>query len=373
MNSLMWHLRRTSLIGLDIDASTVRMVQWRRDDGGRAIAKAGIMDIAPAGNDPELRRIHTIRAIVNGLAHCGIRSKLAVCGLRGPEVVVRSFEFPALPAEEIEGAVQLEVSQICPFLAEESTLDYQVTSSTDKSTAGFWVAATNSLIQETRELVSAAGLHCALVDVTGLALLNLLESHLRRDTSKASGERSGPAPVPGSPSPAPGGGARNPSCNCPTVLNLGDSCATIAIADAAGRPFVRDLGGAILDRYQSLAATRCGSLGSCSSKSDWTARIARPSMPDDSLVEDLATTLRYYVAQNGSMRIDRLLVCGSRATEGFVALLRTRLNIEVERWNPLAQDGGQSPIDLHPPSPGHQAQEEGSSLAVAAGLALRHA
>ena len=173
MKTPMLHLQRKSLIGLDLDASAVRMVQLRKDNGGYVIVKAAVTEIAPWGDDPQLRRIHTVGAIRQGLSNAGITSKYAVCGLRGPEVVVRDFEFPALTPEEIAGAVELEVSQICPFLAEESTFDYQVTSNNDKRTMGFWVAATNDLIESTRQLVAEAGLHCALVDVAGLALLNL--------------------------------------------------------------------------------------------------------------------------------------------------------------------------------------------------------
>jgi len=376
----MLRLRRKNVVGLDIDASAVRMVQLRKDNAGCVVIKAGVTDIAPWGNDPQLRKIHTVRAIVDGLSSCGISSKFAVCGLRGPEVVVRGFEFPALPPEEIEGAVQLEVSQICPFLAEESTFDYQVTSSDDKSTMGFWVAATNGLIEGTRQLVSDAGLHCALVDVTGLALLNLLQSSRRMGLAPpqpaAQEEPVGQAP----PYNSPESELPQPQWNRPAVLNLSDSCATIAIADPAGRPFVRDIGGgALVDSRRSLAAARGGIHGSFSAEDGWAARNDYRSVTNDSLLEDVTTTLRYYAAQNGTMRVDRLLVCGGFAAEESMELLRMRLNVEVEPWNPLTDcgfrmdDGGlEEPTDTSPPSAIRDPQLCGPSLAAAAGLAMRH-
>ncbi|MCX5645804.1 MAG: pilus assembly protein PilM [Phycisphaerae bacterium] len=356
----MLSLRRKNLVGLDIDASAVRMVQFRKDRGGYVIVKAAVTEITPWGGDPQLRKIHTVQAILQGLSSAGITSKYAVCGLRGPEVVVRDFEFPAMTPEEIAGAVELEVSQICPFLAEESTFDYQVTSNNDKRTMGFWVAATNDLIESTRQLVAETGLHCALVDVVGLALLNLLG--VQNKKPKAENEE------PQTPDSA--------SCPAPrdAVLSLGDSCISIAIADPGGRPFVRDVGSGVTGEGRpSLAAGRLATHGSFATESGWAARHDYRPMTNDSLVEDVTTTLRYYAAQNGSARVDRLLVCGgSPATQESVELLRTRVNLEVQPWNPLTDcglriaEGGLK--DAHDDTPPWY----GPSLAVAAGLAMRN-
>jgi type IV pilus assembly protein PilM len=379
MKTPMLSLRRKNLVGLDIDASAVRMVQLRKDSGGY-VAKAAVTDITPWGGDPQLRRIHTVKAILQGLSNAGITSKYAVCGLRGPEVVVRDFEFPAMTLEEIAGAVELEVSQICPFLAEESTFDYQVTSSSEKRTMGFWVAATNELIENTRQLVSEAGLHCALVDVAGLALLNLLRN-CGGQKPEIDGRNRPPNPDQADPS--------DPSCSQSppesivpvAVLNLGDSCVTIAIGDPAGRPFVRDIGsGVVLDGRPSLAASRLATHGSFSAEDGWAARGSHRPVTNDSLVEDVATTLRYYAAQNGSARVDRLLVCGEpAAAEESAELLRLRLDLDVEPWNPLIDCGFRiddcglkNTEDADPPSAIQDPQLYGPSLAVAAGLAVRN-
>ncbi len=376
---LRWRSRNP--VGLDIDASAVRMVQVRKDRDGYVIVKAGVVDIAPWGNDPQLHRIHTVRAIADGLARYGIRNKFAVCGLRGPEVVVRDFEFPALSPEEIPGAVELEVSQICPFLAEESTRDSQVTSAGGPRTRGFWVAATNGLIKDTRRLVAEAGLRCALVDVTGLALLNLVECTGKRKEFQVQTSDNRRPGSDSDNSPAESGAPRQRSC--PAVLNLGDSCATVAIADPTGRPFVRDIGGSTpVDSRTSLVAAREGAQGSLSAEEGWAARddypLAKNGLPDDSLAEEVATTLRYYAAQNGSVKVDRLLVCGGPASAEYLPSLRTRLNIDVKRWNPLVEggfwveDNGEEETgeDL-PASARRRLQSDGSSLAVATGLALR--
>ncbi|HNS21605.1 MAG TPA: pilus assembly protein PilM [Sedimentisphaerales bacterium] len=376
--------RRKNLIGLDIDTTAVRMVQLRREDDAYTVTGASATEIAPWGDDPELHRIHTIRAIQQGLSQRSIRGRLAVCGVRGPEVVVRSFEFPVLPPEEIGSAVGLEASQICPFSAQESTFDYQVTSIDARKTRGFWVAANNSLIRSTRHLVHQAGLHCAMIDVAGLALLNCVQNA----TSKTDAAQD--------PSDVPDNTA---------VVDIGGSCTTIAIVDQAGRPFVRDInsGSDEILRQMAQAAqvplesakTALWNYGVEPSAAEKAEGEAAGSRAESNallwdnlegacavLVDDIATTLRYYAAQHGSglpqqgaamggpaSRVERLLVCGafSKVTE-FIELLRSKLYVDVTAWNPIetmpcaaAKARSLAPV----------LQEAGSSMSLAAGLAMR--
>lgn len=380
----MFGLRKKNLVGLDIDTTAVRMVQLRREGAGYAVTGACSTEIAPWGNDPELRRIHTVRAIQQGLSKRNIDGKLAVCGLRGPEVVVRSFEFPVLPPEEIGPAVGLEASQICPFSPDESTFDYQVTSMDARKTRGFWVAANNGLIRSTRHLVHEAGLHCAMLDVAGLALLNCL-----RDWHNAAEKTQDPESV----------------SNTPAVVDIGGSCTTIAIMDHAGRPFVRDINSGsdeilrrMADEAQTPFETAKAALlnyglgqnpaekmdsetaGSQSGNGAWSWDDLEGACAP--LVEDIATTLRYYAAQHGSglpaegpasgspgAKVERLFVCGALAqVKEFVELLRARLYIDVTAWNPVEtmRCDGTKARRLAP-----VLQDAGSSMSLAAGLAMR--
>jgi type IV pilus assembly protein PilM len=405
----MLRFRHKSLIGLDLDTCAVRMVQLQRRDGagapgGRedgapvryAVTGACVREIAPWGDSAELRRIHTVRAIQQGLADSAIEGGLAVCGLRGHEVVVRGFEFPALPPEEIEGAVTIEASQICPFSTDESTLDFQVTTSDAKKTRGFWVAANNGLIHHTRQLVHDAGLCCAMVDVAGLALLNCL-GNVPEETCASGSDVTVPHPS-----------VRTRGSTA--VLDVGGACTTLAIRDQADRPFVRDIGSgsdeilyrvaaeadvplevartALLNRESEPAASAVSGPAAEDPQTDasnrppprrasrWDA-AAQPQDADSlrsglegacaELIEAITTTLRYHAAQQSCDRVERLLVCGAFAgVDEFVALLRARLYLEVAPWNPLATfpcEAGEECRTL--------TREAGFSMAVATGLAMR--
>jgi type IV pilus assembly protein PilM len=367
---------------LEIDSCRVRLVQLHARDGGFTLTGAAASVIAPWDDDPERHRVHTVEAIRRGVSRGGIDSRLAVCGLRGPEVVVRGFEFPALPPEEIGGAVGLEAAQICPFSTQESTLDYQVTSRGDRKTYGYWVAATHGLIEKTKDLVHEAGLRCVLIDIDGLALLNLLGR--RQEAGVVAG--TGPLPPP----------ACYAEPECPVLLDVGDSYATMAATDHAGRPFVRDIAGGgdqiigrlATDTGMSADAIRTVLLVGEGKEQDtylagpirdFTPEIPPPEIGPDrleracaGLVEEVDTTLRYYAAQNGTGRPERLLVCGSfAAAGGFVELLAARLSIEVERWDPLADFEWRTAEGGRADSTGAARHYEGSAMAVAAGLAMR--
>lgn len=348
------------LIGLDIDSSSVRMIRLRRKNDVYTVVAAAICEVTPWGDDRDLHRAHTIEAIRACFETLGVSRRLAVCGLRGPEVVVRGFEFPALPPEETRGAVELETSQMCPFGMEDGALDHQViptaVGNPDGKTRGYWVAAHRDLIEDKRQLVREAGLQCVLMDVDGLALLNCLENSPDGALSRAElGEEDCPDDV------------------RPVLLDMGDSHASIAIIDHAHRPFVRDVcsGGHEIvwqiarELRMSPEEVRVALLGDAEpDMTDFHGSLERACVP---LLEDIITTLRYYTAQNRSMRVNKMLLCGSFApARGFIELLAARLPIEVVLWDPV----GAMLRDID--SPGEAVLDKaGPALTVAAGLAMR--
>ncbi|UCD49032.1 MAG: pilus assembly protein PilM [Phycisphaerales bacterium] len=339
------------LVGLDIDSAGVRMIQLRRRNGQYVVTGAAASDVAPWDDDPDLHRKNTQQAVRQCLSTLGARGKLAVCGLRGTEVVVRGFEFPALPEEEIKGAVELEAEQLCPFGADERALDYQVTLNDEKRTRGYWVAATTSLIASRRQMVYEAGLKCALMDVDGLALLNCLEGQPNRasEATTISNDDSQDE-------------AR------PVVLDVGEHYASIALVDRAHRPIVRDVPSGDQEIRHRMSLTAEAWIDLFSGKVD-TDEVIRRALEKACapLVEDIASTLRYYVAENCGTHISQVLLCGRLAlSEDFVEILRAKLSVGVTPWNPVAE----MPCEMDEQQEA-RLRANGPLMAVAAGLAMR--
>jgi len=370
---------KTELLGLDIGSSAVKVVRLCKDDAGYTVTTAGITDIAPAAPFSEAngwsqdnnnhRKINTVKAIRECLESTGRKMKLAVCGLSGPEIAVRDFEFPLLSTSEIDGAVSFEASQVCPFNAADSVVDYHLIPNGDNKTRGILVAATNALIKNKLQLAKESALKCVLMDVEGLALLNCFNALDDESDPAALGSEQNP-PLAGSTT---------------AILNVGGSGTTVAIMGSNGRPFIRDMTFAGDDIIKQIAADKgmstedvkgilSGSgLAGLRQDESGVSTASQIELYDSlekacqKLIVDVSKTLRYYATQEQSRPVEKIFVCGGFAlTKGFIELLNSQIGAETVLWNPFEKircDTARQLRDI--------CSKRGPALAVAAGLAMR--
>jgi len=338
---------RNEVLGLDIGSSTVKFAQLRKNGERYCVAAAGIADIEKGdGNDPIQTETATVKAIQQCLDSSGTATRLCVCGVCGPEVAVRSFSFPALPSEEIEGAVMLEASQVCPFSIDDYTVDYQLTPNSQEGVQGILVAATNRLIRKKSRLAKDASLSCVLMDVDGLALLNCLEQYKRVSSRTTT-----------------------------AVLNIGRALTTLAMTGENNQPFIRDIAYAGDDIIKHIASER-GTSPEAANRDLYENDTNHDSEPGINksladacrrLVADVNETLRYYSAQEKNAVVEKIYLCGGFSlVKGLAETLDNQLDASVELWNPLENircnnDNGCEYI----------IRKKGPALAVAAGLAMR--
>ncbi len=342
------NITKNETLGLDIGSAAVKIVALRKNGQGYSALAAGISDIAAARDDLMRRRSNAVKAVRSCFAQTKIKRKLAVCGVSGREVAVRDFELPLLPQEEMTAAVELEASQVCPFPADASAVDYQLMHNGTNNAKGILVAAMHSLIADKRQITRDARLKCVMMDVDGLALLNCFEALEIGDEDSETAETV-------------------------AILNVGHSHTTLAIMDEDGRPFIRDLtcGGdeilkQIIEENGAPAETVKGILfgGSTATELGLGESLARASQQ---LISDVNETLRFHTAQGKSGSIDKLHVCGGFAlTGGFIELLNRRIGAECVLWNPFDRmhcNPNRRYKDIF--------EKRGPALAVAAGLAMR--
>jgi type IV pilus assembly protein PilM len=350
----MLNFTKTEVLGLDIGSSAVKVVRLREDDSGYTVTAAGFAEIAPTDSFYEAnsgvednnnhRKINTVKAICECLESTGRKTKFAVCGLSGPEIAVRDFEFPSLSTSEIEGAVLFEATQFCPFNAAESAVDYHLIPNGDNKTRGILVAATNALIKSKVQLAKEAALKCVLMDVEGLALLNCFNG-LVSDSEKST----------------------------TAILNVGGSSTTVAIMGSNGRPFIRDMTFAGDNIIKQIAADKGMSTQDVKGILSGDSTAPQIELHDSlekacqKLIVDVSKTLRYYATQEQSRPVEKIYVCGGFAlARGFVELLNKRLGAKTVLWNPfekIRRDAGQQFGDIF--------DKRGPALVVAAGLAMR--
>jgi type IV pilus assembly protein PilM len=343
----LFNLSKEEILGLDIGSSAVKLVQMHRTNGSYTVTAAAMVNIVDGTADKaEHKQINTIRAIRESVLGSGTTTRLAVCGVSGPEAAVRYFKFPQMPPEEIEEAVVLEAAQICPFSVDDGAVDYRLTGRGKGGVSGVLVAATNKLMERKVRLAEGASLGCALMDVDGLALLNCLSECEGGGDSKAK-----------------------------AVLNVGSAYTTLAVMNEEGVPFVRDIAYAGSDIIRQMATEHnvaAEIIVNVLTGSEKTRQL-RLELGDSlsracrKLVADVTDTLRYYATHEKSAAVKEIFVCGGFAlVEGFVELLAGQLSEKVTLWNPFEKmrcEAGRECVEL--------LQKSGPAMAVAAGLAMR--
>ena len=350
-----FNIQQKEVCGLDIGSSAVKIVTLRRNGSEYKLTAAGICHV-PANVQGNLSGENTgqhqnYTDITKVIHDClaltskkGISTKLAVCGVSGPEVAVRDFSFPPLPDEEVESAVSLEAELVCPFSAGQTTVDYQLLSHSEDRTKGIFVAATKMVITNKTQLAKATGLKCVVMDVDGLALLNCF-NNLASDQEKT--------------------GA--------VILNVGGSYTTLAILNKDGWPFIRDTVCAGNDIIRQIAMAK-----------DTTPEQLKMTLFGDSqenqieigssleiasekLITGVSEALRFYSTQEKSLPVNKIFVCGGFASaKGFVEILSRRLGVEVFLWNPF-----DSVHCYIPKRYKNVCEKMGPAMAVATGLAMR--
>lgn len=339
-------IKNREVFGLDIGSSSVNAIQLSKKGKKWVIKAAGRAGIAPSQEEND--QTNTVSAISQCLKSTGIRTRKAVCGISGPEVAVRDFQFPSLSREEIESAIHYEAAQVCPFNADDATVDFQLIDRSKDDVRGILVAATNELIKNKTELAKKASVDCVLMDVDGLALLNCLsESEDIAEQTVA-------------------------------VLSVGYSYTTLAILgsrDGPALPFIRNVSYAGNDIVKAIAtendmsedAVREMLFGGKNATEQPNAFEASFEKACDKLIVDVTDTLRYYTAQDKSSFVEKIFMCGGFAMiEGLVDLLDRHLPSKVVLWNPL-----EKLLCVANKSCEKILREDGPAMAVAAGLAMR--
>lgn len=323
------------------------MVELERSRKDFVLKRAGLADMDKSAGmsfkNPEFKRTGEIRRCAES---AGITTRQAVTAVAGNDVMVRSFSFPELPSDELEGAVRLEASQVCPFDIDDSSVTFQVLKRENNQIKGILVAASNGQIHEKQRDLSKSSLNMAMVDVEGLALLNCLDEIEGEVAAESS-----------------------------AILKVDSYYTNISLSDKEGVPYVRDIPLAGLDILNQIANRNGISKETArmiwveGDDSDFGDDELESILAESSerLIKNINDTLKFYSSQKSIGQIERIYLCGSFAkVKGFAELLNARLGGEVVLWNPLSKLTCAAGDDVK-----ELVEARGCEMAVATGLALR--
>ena len=300
------HFTETAVVGVDLGSALVKVVEIDPSQKPMVLRRAAVIETAQANSAALLKQI---------FVKAGITARYVAVGLSSPEVIVRPFQFPRMPAKELNSAVQLEAEQavLNGHSLDEVAIDWHTFSnpSTD-SVRGVLAVAPKTLVADRLQMIEAAGLIARVIDVEGLALWNAYWALI---------------------------GAGEPAPKTVLLINLGAETTNLIIAKGPDELiFGRDL-----------------QLGNC----------ALVQGQEKEWVSEVQDSLSYVRSKGGLCSIDTVYVTGGgSANPNLPALLKTIVQVPIFLWNPLHQ------MSQDPTSPPLE-DSLGPVLTLAVGLALR--
>lgn len=158
-----------SSIGLDIGASTIKIVELKRVGGKVQLVRAGMLKTP--GDLVEQKKV-----ISKLLSDFGVRKKALSVAIPGQSAYIRYITLPPLDASRIEQMMEYEAKQQIPVPLEEVVWDYQLLPTRDPSkTSIVLVAAKSEAIEKLIDSIRGFGIEPYLIDYAPLASYNALK------------------------------------------------------------------------------------------------------------------------------------------------------------------------------------------------------
>jgi type IV pilus assembly protein PilM len=167
----------TPVLGLDIGAAFIKVVEMRPSKGALSITGIGVLPTPPGCivNDEIVDPAVLASAIKHLLAESRIKTKSVVASVAGQSsVVVRVIEVPKMTDKELAETMKWEIDRHIPFAPDEVVKDFQPMSRpTDDpnspNMAVLLAVAQNGLIAGMLQTILLAGLTPVAIDVESLA------------------------------------------------------------------------------------------------------------------------------------------------------------------------------------------------------------
>lgn len=339
--SLFGH-KRAQTFGLDIGSSAVKVVQLQEAGEGYTLASLAVVPL-PQGaiaegaiQDPPT----VIAAIKDAVAQAGIKTRDAVIGICGRELIIKKIEVPEVPEKEMAGAIQLEAEHHIPFAVDEVFLDHHIVGRREGVMDLILVAVKKAKVTEYAGIVEEAGFTPVVVDVDGFAVENQYELNGAEPTEEAV-----------------------------ALIDIGAAVMKTNVTRGGASIFARDIpfGG---NRYtEAIASALSLSFEEAeAAKLAGGADTATIATAVESVSRELALevqrTFDYFASTAESERIGKIVLSGGCAQlPGLTEYLAATWGIPVETAQPFSRIDAGSYAD--------EVATAGTSFAVAVGLALR--
>ena len=344
------------LIGVDISASAIKLVELSRDSRGGWTLERCAMELLSATREEggeEAYFDEVVGALRRLLKKSGTRAKQVALSLPPSAVITKKVMLPGnLSEQELEIQVESEASQYIPFSLDEVSLDFCVIGPSPKSPGDMDVllaATRKEKLQERVEIAEAAGLKPVVMDIDSYAARLAVERLLE-----------GPQ----------------------AVLHAGEAD-LLALVKVGGRGYTmqilrgeevlhdteQSLGGSQLTqniaRHYSMTVEeaeqkkRAGEL-----PADYATEVLQPFVR--SVAQDVARSLQFFFTSTPYHSVQHVLLFGGSASlDGLASAIEDSTGVPTRVLNPF--EG----MELGAGASKSRVRRDGPSYLTACGLALR--
>ncbi len=309
------------VIGLDIGASSIKVIQLAQSKKGTELKTFGVLPLAPevivdgAIMDAEV----VVDTIKQAVKEFKAKGKYAAISVAGHSVIVKKIIVADMSRQELEGAIETEAQQYIPFDIEDVNVDFQILESNESLESGemaiLLVAVKKEKVEEHIQLIREASLDPIVVDVDAFALENAYELNYELEPDLVVG-----------------------------LVDIGASTMNINILQDGVSSFVRDIsiGG---DQYTEAiqkefnvsfdVAERLkrGQLVEDISQDDVLAIVNTVS---DDIAVEIQRSFDFFRASTMDVAVDKLYLAGGCSLFGGIdRFFEEKLGVQVEIFNPF--------------------------------------
>ncbi|MBD3232749.1 MAG: type IV pilus assembly protein PilM [candidate division Zixibacteria bacterium] len=342
--------KKKNVLGLDIGASSLKLVSLNRKSDTYELNSLGYREITPEAMVSSEIKDHEaiVFEIQNLIDQYAPDAKEVAVAIEGHGIITDKITIDKKSGTEAEQAILFEAEQRSPFDVEDVTMDYHIINVNEETNKMdvLLVAARNEYLRSYLRLITDAGLTPVLVDADSLAILNAFEVNYEIDPNQVI-----------------------------ALVNIGFDVTNVTFVKDGFYHSTRDVSGGgrfIFDAVQrefqlndELALKLLK--GDVSASVDEDLYKATLVTSTDELLAGLEVAFSYFKTSAKIEEIDWILLSGGGALiSNFAELFQARLGTPVEIANPLRN------IEYDPAMfDGINFEQIAPLFAVAVGLAVR--
>jgi type IV pilus assembly protein PilM len=342
--------RKSSVAGLDIGSSSIKMVELEGKANNLNLVSLGYENLPDDTIvDGQIMELNVVSDVIqNVCTNHQVNANQVVTGVSGHSVILKNIVLPPMSKDELEESIDWHAEEHIPYDLSDVSLDYQITGSTSTSTNVLIAACKRDRIENIRQAVQLAGKQPVVIDVDTFALQNCYELNYHPDESQVV-----------------------------TLLNIGASTMNVNIVKGTTSLFTRDItlgGNQFTDVLQR-------SLGLSFQQAESVKRGSKDASVDDAQIEPLIANVTEIVAmeiqktfdfyratsEDNRTAVQKILISGGGSKlKGLAQDLSKRLELPVEVLDPFRSIN----VDSRKFDSGYL-NDIMPEMAVAVGLAMR--